>query len=227
MWDLDGVSFFQSRPGASRYVGYEMLDPNASSCGFLSPNVCRHSEGMLMALEADVPGNFGYIARPVGPPPLGVSPYGVKASSLLVDPANPNFRIVAQSAPGPGVVVHKVGIASGWTRGTMKRTCMDVPADRSWSWIRCQSLAEVSITSGDSGAPVFVDHGNGTATLVGIAWGTATMDGVRYAAFSSIPQLELDLGTFQTYPSSGSGGGGGGGGTEPDPGAGCDPECMT
>lgn len=223
MWDLDGVSYFQNRPGAGRYIGYEVRDPNATSCGFLSPNVCRHSEGMLMHLETDVPGEIGYIVRPVGPAPLGVSPYGTKVSSLQVDAADPKFRIVGQRAPGSGDIVHKVGIASGWTRGKMHRTCIDVPADRDWSWMRCQSLAEVSITSGDSGAPVFVDHENGTATLVGLAWGTVIMDGVRYAAFSSVPQLEKDLGALNTYSESGSGGGS----TDPDPGPVCDPECMT
>jgi hypothetical protein len=225
MWDLDGVSFFQARPGASRYVGYEMLDPNGKSCGFLSPNVCRHSEGMLMALESDVPGNFGYIVRPVGPPRLGISPYGILVSSLQVDAANPRFQIVGQRAPNGREEVHKVGIASGWTGGETYRTCMDVPADRSWSWIRCQSLAALSLTSGDSGSPVFVNHGNGTVTLVGLLWGTVTENGVRYAAFSSVPQLEKDLGVLQAFPAWGGGGGDPGGG-DPGTGPGCDPFCM-
>ena len=224
-WDPDGVGYFQSLPGAARYVGYELLDPNAKSCGFLSINVCRNSDGMLMHLEADVPDNFGYIARPVGPPRSGVSPYGVLVSSLRIDAANPRFRIVAQRAPKGDDVVHKVGVTSGWTSGLMLRTCSDMPADRSYSWLRCQSLAEMSATTGDSGAPVFIDHGDGTVTLVGLLWGIKTENGVRYAAFSSVPQLEKDLGVLQSFPGSGSGGGGGGGG-EPGTGPGCDPFCI-
>jgi hypothetical protein len=226
-WDLDGVSYFQNRPGVGRHIGYEVRDPNGTSCGFLSLYVCRHSESLLVFLERGVPVRFGEIARPIGPPPIGQSPYGVLVSSLRIDPANPTFRIVASRPVERGEMVHKVGIASGWTRGRVERSCADLPADRSWSKLRCQTLVDMSSTKGDSGGPVFLDRGDGTVTLAGLLWGRYVIEGVPYAAFSSVAQLEKDLGSLQFFPVASGGGAAPAPAPEPEPGFGCDPECMT
>lgn len=233
-WDGDNTTYFQAQPGAGRYVGYEYRDPNGGSCGFMSPNVCRSSDGSAIALEPDVGASLGYVVRPVGPPPVGRSPYGIRVSSLLVDAASPGFRITAVRSPVLGETVDKVGARSGWTRGTVRRTCVDMPADRSWSKLRCQTWADYSSTSGDSGGPVFVPHADGTATLLGMNWGVVSDDGQEYAAFSSVAQIAKDLGSLQVMPGSSSGGGDGGGdGGAPgdgggDPGGGtCPPNCIT
>jgi hypothetical protein len=221
-WDRDQASYFQSMPGVGRYFGYEYRDPNGSSCGFLSPNVCRNSDASAIALEPDVTDNFGYIVRPVGPPPIGRSAYLVRRSSLRVDPANPRFRIVGKRGPVDGEPVDKVGATTGWTRGVVDRTCADMSADRSYSKLRCQTWVLFSSSQGDSGGPVFVDHLDGTVTLVGLVWGTVVENGQEYAAFSSIGRIEMDLGTLQVMQSTPSGGGGTepGGGTPPGPGPG-------
>lgn len=219
-WDFDNTTYFQARPGAMRYFGYEYRDPNGTSCGFLSVNVCRNSDASAIYIEADVRDSLGFIARPVGPPPEGRSPYGIKVSSLLVDQANPTFRIVGKGTPDLKLPVDKVGVTTGWTRGELVKTCVDVQADRSYSKLRCQSYATFSATKGDSGAPVFHMHADGTVTLVGMMWGGTSDD--LYAIFSSVGQIEKDLGTLHVAPSTTSSGGDGS--DEPDL---CPPNCVT
>jgi hypothetical protein len=222
-WDRDQTSYFQSTPGVGRYFGYEYRDPNGSSCGFLSPNVCRNSDASAIALEPDVTDNLGYIVRPVGPPPIGRSATLLRRSPLLVDAANPAFRIIARRGPGAGEQVAKLGATTGWTSGPVRKTCVDMPADRSYSKLRCQSWVDLSSDEGDSGGPVFIMHVDGTATLAGMLWGVVTDAGQQYATFSSIAQIEKDLGGLQVMPGSSTGGGGDpgdGGGSLPGPGPG-------
>jgi hypothetical protein len=227
-WDGDNTTYFQAQPGAGRYVGYEYRDPNGSSCGFMSPNVCRHSDASAIALESDVAASFGYIVRPVGPPPAGISPYGVRASSLLVDAANPRFLVTGVRGPVLNELVDKVGATTGWTRGAVSRTCVDMPAQRSWSKLRCQTWTKFSSADGDSGGPVFVPGPDGTATLLGMMWGGVTEEGEQYSTFSSVGQIQKDLGTLQVMPGGSSSGDGPGDGGEPtDPGGTCPPHCVT
>ncbi|MCA1788840.1 MAG: S1 family peptidase [Thioalkalivibrio sp.] len=222
-WDLEQTVYFQSTPGVGRYFGYEYRDPNGSSCGFLSINVCRNADASAVALEPGVADSLGHIVRPIGPPPIGRSEYLVRRSSLLVDPANPRFRIVGTRGPLKGEWVDKVGATTGWTRGDVDRTCVDMPADRPHSKLRCQTWARFSSTGGDSGGPVFVDHLDGTVTLLGMVWGKVTENGQEYATFSSIGRIQMDLGDLQLFPSTPSGGGGtapGGSQPGPEPGGG-------
>ncbi len=224
-WDQDQTSYFQAAPGAGRYFGYEYRDRNGSSCGFLSPNVCRNSDASAVFIESDVRDSLGYIARPIGPPPEGTSPYGIKASSLVVDPANQRFRISGRGSPIASAPVDKVGVRTGWTRGMVERTCVDMPADRSWSWLRCQGWASLSSARGDSGAPVFAMNADGTVTLLGMLWGRVTSDGQEYASFSSLGRIEMDLGDLQVIPASPPAGGEGP--VEPGDGDTCPPNCVT
>lgn len=227
-WDLDNTTFFQAEPGAGRYFGFEFKDPNGHSCGFLSVNVCRGSEASAVLLEGDVGNSLGYIVRPVGPPPLGRSIYGVQQSSMRVDPATPNFRIIGRKASDRGIDVYKVGAATGWTWGKVSRTCVDIPADRPNSKLRCQYLASFSSARGDSGAPVFDVNADGTASLMGLNWGILVEDGEEFAIYTSLGSIERDLGTLQftAGTSPGSGGPGDGGETEPGGGGNCPPSCV-
>lgn len=49
---------------------------------------------------------------------------------------------------------------------------------------------------GDSGAPVFIDQGNGTAIFMGIVTGREGRNG---AIFGNVAQLRKDLGALQMY----------------------------
>ncbi|HEX2206567.1 MAG TPA: hypothetical protein VHG93_02735, partial [Longimicrobium sp.] len=230
-WDGDNTIYYQSVPGADRYFGYEYRDPNGSSCGFMSINVCRNADASAAYVDAGAADNPGYIARPLGPPPEGRNPYVTIAGSRVIDAANPRFRVTGRGAPEVNQPVDKVGATTGWTRGRVARTCVDVNADRSNSKLRCQTFASYSSGQGDSGAPVFMAFADGTATLMGVHWG-ATEDGA-YSVYSSMARVEMDLGSLSIVAGSGStpppdGGGGsppgeGGGG----PPGGCGVECIS
>jgi hypothetical protein len=229
-WDLDATSYFQAQPGAGRYFGYEYKDPNGHSCGFLSVNVCRGSEASAVLLEGDVANSLGYIVRPLGPVPEDRSPYGVRQSSLLVDPANPNLRIASRLASEMGIVIYKVGAATGWTKGKVSKTCVDMAADRPNSKLRCQYWASYSSAGGDSGAPVFGLNPDGTASLAGLNWGIINVDGQESATYTSLGSIERDLGILQFTAGTSSGGGdpADGGGTDPGDGGGnCPPSCVS
>lgn len=233
-WDRDDTSYFQAEPGDGRYVGYELRDPNGESCGFMSLNVCRNADASAVYVEVGVRDSLGYIARPVGPPAIGRSQYGTLAGSRVVDAANPVFPITGRASVTQGAPAHKVGASTGWTRGDVDRTCVDVKVKyRTYSVMRCQKFATYSSTGGDSGAPVFALQPDGTVLLLGIHWGET--DDRAFAIFSSLAQVEADLGTLSiTGTSGGTGGTGGGddGGTPPPPGdggpvGGCRGECVT
>jgi hypothetical protein len=100
-----------------------------------------------------------------------------------------------------------------------------MPADRSWSWIRCQGWVSLSSAKGDSGAPVFAMNADGTVTLLGMLWGRVTTDGQEYASFSSLGRIEMDLGSLQVMPATPPAGGGDP--AEPGDGGICPPNCVT
>ena len=93
-----------------------------------------------------------------------------------------------------------------------------------WSKMRCQYRANAGAEAGDSGSPVFVDNGDGTAKLLGMMWGMYL--GLHYVngnacvvsyTFSPFSGIQTDLGSMtvtvpSTYTPPPPGGGGGGGG---------------
>jgi len=77
------------------------------------------------------------------------------------------------SFPVAGLTLHKVGRTTGWTRGVLETTCMDIDFG---DFIKiCQSeivqepgVEEKIADNGDSGSPVFFDAGAGNAYLAGL-----------------------------------------------------------
>lgn len=189
-WDLDNTSYFQPVPGTDRYIGYERSDPNGSSCGFASTNVCRNADAMAMYLDNGASGSKGYIARTAF---FGSGRHN--AGSRVIDGANPQFTITATGTIAGGAMAEKVGATTGWTRGTIDKTCVDLSVSyRTYSKLRCQTYATYESDRGDSGSPVFRSGSNGTATLLGIHWASSGDD--QYAIFSSFAQIQKDLGTL-------------------------------
>lgn len=212
-WDWDGAVFYQ--PAPSRYdetyrVGTEYRDRQGSSCGFLSPNVCRSADATAVRIDGGIEVEIGALAR---------TRYAAEGSngvgSLAIDPANPRFRVTRTGGfPFKGQLTNKVGATTGWTRGMVARTCVDVDQpDRSWSTLRCQSATYAGVQKGDSGSPVFSDHGDGTATLEGILFGSSS--GLFW--WSPFHGIETDLGRINVFPLSYGGGGGGSGSELPPP----------
>jgi subtilase family protein len=86
-------------------------------------------------------------------------------------------------------LVSKIGSATGWSQGTVSRTCVDVSPSSGVTY-RCQMFATYGADDGDSGAPILLDIQGGadsTVTLGGIHSGRAGSNRV-FSPWSGIVQ---------------------------------------
>jgi hypothetical protein len=167
---------------AVRDVGYESYDPPTFPCS-AGPR-CRYSDVAEVTYYDSVSYRLGRIARPY-------------YQTTTIDPSNPEFVITAQvQYPLGGEVLERVGKTTGWHRGTVTDTCVDMPSgqDVGTVWLLCQDRVSATVATGDSGGPVFRLTGSNSATLYGIVWG----GGSSYYNFSSINNIEVGDG-FGTY----------------------------
>jgi hypothetical protein len=136
----------------------------------------------------------------------------VNKGSLILSERSPPLRINLElGSPKLYSKVDKIGRSSGWTYGTVTKTCLDTryaagdPSDPNPTniVIRCQSYVDGAHTEGgDSGSPVFILKSGSLVTLLGIVWAANSQGFV----FSSLDLIRLDLGfstgdrtSFQTY----------------------------
>jgi hypothetical protein len=93
--------------------------------------------------------------------------------------------------------VHKVGRTTGWTRGSVGATCVNVNVSGSNITQLCQTLVSARVGGGDSGSPVFRRQGSGSnVTLVGILWGGS---GTSLYVYSPLSNIEAELGALTTF----------------------------
>jgi hypothetical protein len=103
-----------------------------------------------------------------------------------------------------GTNVDKVGRTTGWTRGPIARTCVNVDVsdvdasgnifDTNMTML-CQTIATTASGPGDSGGSVFEFHPSIIGgSFAGVLWG-GPEDG-SFMAFSPIEGIEKDLGVF-------------------------------
>jgi hypothetical protein len=96
-----------------------------------------------------------------------------------------------------GAEVNKVGRTTGWTRGTVTRTCVNTGVQGSNIMQLCQNFVESNTTvvaGGDSGSSVWTGTGGGSVTLVGLLWGGSS-DNLLFV-YSPIGQVEQEIGTL-------------------------------
>ncbi len=110
------------------------------------------------------------------------------------------FRIVGErSKPLQGMQLDKVGVATGWTQGTVSKTCATLvngsPTPK--LLLFCQGVVTGLADNGDSGAPVFslLPPDYRTVELNGILWGG---NGTDYG-FSPMINIERELGALTTF----------------------------
>jgi hypothetical protein len=90
---------------------------------------------------------YNWIAKPLTP-----------NGSTQFDPAD-SFEIVGELLYSlQGHLVHKVGIRTGWTYGSVTRTCTDYFTGGD-ERLLCQDEANLNSDRGDSGSPVFMVPG--------------------------------------------------------------------
>lgn len=183
---------FQPNVGATtpnlpdpRFLGYEIVDPRRKKCYIFVK--CRYSDAAFIRYVTNN-WTLGKIARP----------FTENTGNLEIDPMFPEFSIVAEEHNAiVGEYLHKVGRTTGWTSGSLSRTCIDRFNGFLGTLLRCQHVVKASIRiagGGDSGSPVFRRHagsGNPNVTFYGLMWGSK--DGGKKFIFSSIKYLEKEF----------------------------------
>jgi hypothetical protein len=191
---VDGIEFFQ--PGGALFSGdfvaREVIDPPAFSAGCPTGRVCRRSDAAFAEFDTSTVGIVGRIALP------DTMCSGAVACGPTMAASDAELRI-SQVAAGAkiGDVLNKIGRTTGWTRGTVTRTCIDVNVDGSNLTMLCQHMVAAAAASGDSGSPVFRQSPDGTAALAGILWG-GPADNFRFV-FSGLRDVEAELGAFDYF----------------------------
>jgi hypothetical protein len=109
------------------------------------------------------------------------------------------FNVVnpPQWLPALGMVVDKVGRSTGWNRGVVTNTCVNLPAPPPappGRLLLCQYFATNMAGPGDSGSPVFRQLPFNNARITGLLWGGIVMPGFNRSIFSSRRGVMADLG---------------------------------
>jgi hypothetical protein len=200
-WNLDYSRSFQPDSTASvhRYLGHETVDPSGAACGlFQGCDYHRSSDGTWYTLDGSIPGRRGAIARP---DPAYRTSGSAGGSTTIYTGGSPWLNVWATSSYYVGETLDKIGMASGWTYGTVSASCVDHDYLEGGLVYRvyCSGKASIWGHTGDSGAPVFIWDGAEGAIFIGLSYaldcsGSCMQDAVTY--FTPFSSLETDLGTL-------------------------------
>ncbi len=189
-WSRDLGPYYQQSDllgEGARHIGAEFWDPIPGRCWYWYHYVdCRESESTLVRLDDTVSVGVGMIARTL------YAGTGNSPGSLDIDPTNPVFYVTAtEHGVYAGDPIQKVGSMTGWTAGTVYRTCQ-TKWPYSGRMLKCQHQATYWSVGGDSGSPVFRLTGGSNVTLYGINWGRDSDPDV--AVYSGYRSIETDFG---------------------------------
>ena len=188
--EVDGTEYYQPlQQVPEEFIGTEVADPPffRSVDGCPSGRRCRYSDSNFSEGDSGVLFTLGAIARTTGP----------NNGSLEIDG---QFEIVAEGAASVGQTANKVGRSTGWTQGTVTRTCVNTGVSGSNIVLLCQDFVQNTlqiVAGGDSGSPVFATNGGRRATLLGNLWG-GNGSGTLFV-YSPIGNIELELGPLTTF----------------------------
>jgi hypothetical protein len=190
-----GTPYYQPFPGSSpgtNRIAFEFKDPQYGNPGGLCyvDFRCRLSDALLAKYPRPLDGSWTQIARTT----FGLQRIG----SIIVNPNNPRWNIVGRfDFPFLGETAHKVGRTSGWTRGPVVATCVDVLAGGTDIIELCQDIVFAGSRPGDSGAAVFERNSLNSSDvfLIGILWGGGTNEfGAPIFVLSSMENIQFELG---------------------------------
>jgi hypothetical protein len=186
------------------WIGDEVMDMalfnSAADSACPAGRMCRRSDAAYGEYRNPQHYIVGRVMRPTG---TCVTSGGT--CTLNVARATDDIRMVGGiSGLFTGINVDKVGRTSGWTRGSINGTCVDVnisdrdamnmPVDTGITML-CQTRVATTSLPGDSGSPVFeFSAPSGTGLFAGILWG-GSFDGSSML-FSPIDNIDGELGTF-------------------------------
>lgn len=182
----DATPYWQPTEGTSpTRIATEVADPAYTTGGGCpSGRRCRRSDAARARYASGTTSTLGAIARTTG------------ANNGSVTIAG-RFTIIAEAGASTGQTVHKVGRTTGWTRGGVFATCVNVNVSGTNITQLCQTLVTAGVGAGDSGSPVFRrQSGTNNVRLVGILWGG---DGTNLYVYSPISNIEAELGALTTF----------------------------
>jgi hypothetical protein len=182
----EGTPYWQPSQGiAPGQIATEVADPAYTTGGGCpSGRRCRRSDASRARYASGTTSTLGRIARTSA----------ANNGSITI---TGNFNITAEGSASVGQTVHKIGRTTGWTRGSVTGTCVNVNVSGSNITQLCQTLVTAGVGGGDSGSPVFRRQGTtNNVTLVGILWGGS---GTTLYVFSPISNIEMELGALTTF----------------------------
>lgn len=128
--------------------------------------------------------------------------------SLTIDAQNPRFNISGTDEPLLGESISKVGRTTGWTQGTVTRTCISYKYPQLTNrTLMCQHAAVMAFELGDSGGPVF-RYGlpdpnppfETQVTLLGTSAIRESVNGTTSNIFSPFSGIVTDIGQLNLNP---------------------------
>jgi hypothetical protein len=182
----DGTTYTQPDGStAGSPLGTEISDPSFFTGGVCpTGRRCRYSDATLVGYAAGVPYSLGSIARTTGANDGSI----VIAGSL---------SIARENSGAVGTVANKIGRTTGWSRGTITRTCVTTNVLGTNVTFVCQHWVSGTVAGGDSGAPVFLAAGGSKVALAGVLWG-GNAAGTTFI-FSPISNVDRELGRLVTF----------------------------
>jgi hypothetical protein len=185
---VDGTKYYQPlNQVADEFIGTEVADPaffRKSPCP--RGRKCRYSDSNFSDGDDAVSFTLGGIARTSGPNNGSLEIVG-------------EFKLTAEGPAAVGNTANKVGRTTGWTQGTVTRTCVNTSVSGTNIVLLCQDFVENNVKiveGGDSGSPVFRLESDSGVTLLGNLWG-GTSSGTLFV-YSPIANIENELGALTT-----------------------------
>lgn len=189
---VEGTRFYQPTISSGNLIGTEVRDPQYVSGGACpTGRRCRSSDSALIQFTGNNMGlgHWGYMAAP---------PCSDCNNYITISPTRPRFDMVYNNRNfAVGDRVQKVGRTTGWTKGTVTNTCVDINASGNTTLL-CQASASLGATYGDSGSLVMKGSYRYRRKMTGLMWGG--IPGTRTTYFSSRDQVESDIGVVDYWP---------------------------
>jgi hypothetical protein len=187
--EVDGTNYYQPlNRVADEFIGTEIADPGFfRDSGCPRGRKCRYSDSNFSDGADAVSVTLGGIARTTGP----------NNGSLEIAG---EFSIRADGVASVGQTANKVGRSTGWTQGTVTRTCVNTGVSASNIVLLCQDFVANTVqivAGGDSGSPVFRLSGGHRVTLLGNLWGGNSSN--TMFVYSPIANIERELGALTTH----------------------------
>ncbi|ARA93984.1 MAG: hypothetical protein D6685_00560 [Bacteroidetes bacterium] len=190
---VENTAFGQ--PDSPDVIGTEVQDPpyfSGTSGYYTCPvgYVCRLSDSAVVRYAPGIDHVLGKIYK--------TRSYGTGGSMGSIIHDGNMFTITSTGTyPYAGQTLNKIGRTTGWTRGPVSNTCIDISQYGTSIILLCQGIVDARSDGGDSGSPVFRQLSENEVRLEGILWGENP--NAHQFAFSPIASVTQELDIYYVY----------------------------